>query len=40
VPPQGVDRTNTRKKNVLIGKFALEWWGTGPASRLSVYLPS
>jgi DNA-binding CsgD family transcriptional regulator len=37
---EAVDRTNTRNKAVLIGKLALEWWGTGPASRLSVYLPS
>ena len=37
---QAVDRTNTQNKNMLIGKLALEWWGTGPTSRLSVYLPS
>ncbi|HEX3517553.1 MAG TPA: helix-turn-helix transcriptional regulator [Solirubrobacteraceae bacterium] len=34
-----VDRANAGNKNILIGKLALEWWGTGPTSRLSVYLP-
>jgi DNA-binding CsgD family transcriptional regulator len=37
---KAVDRTNTGNKAALIGKLTLEWWGRGPASRLSVYLPS